>query len=140
MACIAIAAMDQGLAGLMGLLVGLVLGMTYVYQIMQTQVLVAAISAALISSHQDNRVRSSQVPKISVSQITRFLESASDNYQASEINSSSTAKILHDFFKRYNIKVFNASLGVLGTQEQYVYLILFGFNLTEVQSGAKSEP
>ena len=140
MACIAIAAMDQCLAGLMGLLVGLVLGMTYVYQIMQTQVLVSAISAALISSHQDNRVRSSQVPKISVSQITRFLESASDNYQASEINSSSTAKILHDFFKRYNIKVFNASLGVLGTQEQYVYLILFSFNLTGVQSGAKSEP
>ena len=55
MACIAIAAMDQCLAGLMGLLVGLVLGMTYVYQIMQTQVVVAAISAALISSHQDNR-------------------------------------------------------------------------------------
>ena len=72
-ASIVIAAMDQCLAGLMGLLVGLVLGITYVYQIMQTQVLVAAISAALISSHQDNRERSSQVPKISVSQITRFL-------------------------------------------------------------------
>ena len=88
MACIAIAAMDQCLAGLMGLLVGLVLGMTYVYQIMQTQVLVAAISAALISSHQDSRARSSQVPKISMSQITRCLDSAGDNYQAGEINSS----------------------------------------------------
>ena len=136
MACIVIAAVDQCLAGLFGL----VLGMTYIYQIMQTQVLVTAVSATPISSHQDNRERSSQVPKISLSQITRCLDSAIDNYQASEINSSSTAKILHDCSKRYNIKVFNASLGVLGTQEQYVSLILFGFNLREVQRGAKSEP
>ena len=28
-------------------------------------------------------------------------------------------------------KVFNASLGVLGTQEKYVTLILLGFNLRE---------
>ena len=124
MACIVIAAMDQCLAGLLGL----VLGMTYIYQIMQTQVLVTALSATPISSHQDNRERSSQVPKISLSQITRCLDSASDNYQASEINSSSAAK------------VFNASLGVLGTQQKYVYLILFGFYLGEVQRGAKSEP
>ena len=48
--------------------------------------------------------------------------------------------MLHALSKRYNIKVFNASLGVLGTQEKYVSLILFGFDLTEVQSGAKSEP
>ena len=83
MACIVIAAMDQCLAGLVGLLVG----MTYVYQIMQTQVLVTALSATHISSHKDNRERSSQVPKISLSQITRCLDSASDNYQAGEINS-----------------------------------------------------
>ena len=124
MACIVIATVDQCLARLLGL----VFGMTYVYQIMQTQVLVTAISATVTSSHQDNSERSSQVPKISLSQITRCLDSASENYQASEINSSSTAKILHDFSKRYNIKVFNASLGVLGTPEQYVSLILFGFN------------
>ena len=116
--------MDQCLARLLGL----VLGMTYIYQIMQTQVLVTALSATPISSHQDNRERSSQVPKISLSQITRCLDSASDNYQASEINSSSAAK------------VFNASLGVLGTQQKYVSLILFGFYLGEVQRGAKSEP
>ena len=135
MACIVIATVDQCLG-----LVGLVFGMTYVYQIMQTQVLVTAFSATLTSSHQDNKERSSQVPKISLSQITRCLDSASDNYQASETNSSSTAKILHDFSKRYNIKVFNASLGVLGIQEQYVTLVLFGFNLREEQSGTKSEP
>ena len=139
-ASIVIAAMDQCLAGLLRLVLGLVLSMTYVYQIMQTQILVAALSATLISSHQDNRERSSQVPKISLSQVTRCLDSASDNYQASEINSSSTAKILHYLSKRHNIKVFNASLGVLGTQEQYVYLIFFGFNLRGVKSGAKSEP
>ena len=109
MESIVTAAVDQCLAGLLGL----VFGMTYVYQIMQTQVLVTANSATPISSHQDNRPRSSQVPKISLSQITRCLDSASDNYHASEINSSSTAKILHDFSKRYNIKVFNALLGVL---------------------------
>ena len=124
MACIIIAAMDQCLARLLGL----VLGMTYTYQIMQTQVLVTALSATPISSQQDNRERSSQVPKISLSQITRCLDFASDNYQASEINSSSAAK------------VFNASLGVLGTQQKYVSLILFAFYLGEVQRGAKSEP
>ena len=88
MASIVIPAMDQCLAGLVRLILGLVLSMTYVYQIVQTQILVAALSATLISSHQDNRVRSSQVPKISLSQITRCLDSASDNYQAGEINSS----------------------------------------------------
>ena len=124
MACIIIAAMDQCLARLLGL----VLGMTYTYQIMQTQVLVTALSATPISSQQDNRERSSQVPKISLSQITRCLDFANDNYQASEINSSSAAK------------VFNASLGVLGTQQKYVSLILFAFYLGEVQRGAKSEP
>ena len=124
MACIIIAAMDQCLARLLGL----VLGMTYTYQIMQTQVLVTALSATPISSQQNNRERSSQVPKISLSQITRCLDFASDNYQASEINSSSAAK------------VFNASLGVLGTQQKYVSLILFAFYLGEVQRGAKSEP
>ena len=124
MACIIIAAMDQCLARLLGL----VLGMTYTYQIMQTQVLVTALSATPISYQQDNRERSSQVPKISLSQITRCLDFASDNYQASEINSSSAAK------------VFNASLGVLGTQQKYVSLILFAFYLGEVQRGAKSEP
>ena len=36
-------------------------------------------------------------------------------------------------------KVFNSSLEMLGTQEKYVSLILFDFNLREVQSGAKSE-
>ena len=80
------------------------------------------------------------MPKISLSQITRCLDAASDNYRASEINSSSTAKILHDFSKRYNVKVFNASLVVLSTHEQYLSLILFGFNLREVKIGAKSEP
>ena len=71
-ASIVIAAMDQCLAGLLRLVLGLVLSMTYVYQIMQTQILVAALSATLISSHQDNRERSSQVPKISLSQIIFF--------------------------------------------------------------------
>ena len=90
MASIVIAAMDQCLAGLLGLLLGrLVLSMTYVYQIMQTQVLVAAVSAELISSHQDNRTRSSLVLLISPLQITRCLDSVSDNYQAGEINSYS---------------------------------------------------
>ena len=40
-----------------------------------------------ISSHQDNRARSSQVLLISPLQTTRCLDSASDNYQAGEINS-----------------------------------------------------
>ena len=55
----------------------LVVGVTYVYQIMQTQVLVAASSATPISSHQDNRTRSSQVPHFSLLQITRCLNSSS---------------------------------------------------------------
>ena len=91
MASVVIATMDHclvGLAGLLELVLALVIGMTYVYQIKQTQVIVAALSATLISSHQDSRARSSQVPKISMSQITRCLDSAGDNYQAGEINSS----------------------------------------------------
>ena len=52
--------------------------MTYIYQIMQTQIVVAAISATPISSHPDNRTRSSQVPHISLLQITRCLDSSSD--------------------------------------------------------------
>ena len=77
MASMVRAAMDQCL----------VMGMTYLYQIMQTQVLVKAISATLFSSHQDNRERSSQVLLISLSRITRCLDSASDNYQVGELNS-----------------------------------------------------
>ena len=79
MASLLIAALDQCL----------VLGMTYGYQIMQTQVLVTPISATPISSHQDNSARSSQVPQNSMLQITRCLDSASDNYQAGEINTYS---------------------------------------------------
>ena len=60
----------------------LVMGMTYIYQIMQTQIVVAAISATPISSHQDNRARSSQVPYISLLQITRCLDSSSDKTPA----------------------------------------------------------
>ena len=61
---------------------GLVMGVTYLYQIMQTQVLVAAVSATPISSHQDNRARSSQAPKTSLLQITRCLDSSSDKTPA----------------------------------------------------------
>ena len=60
----------------------LVVEMTLRYHVMQTQVLVAAISATPISAHQDNRARSSQVNIVSLSQITRCLD-ASDNYQQS---------------------------------------------------------
>ena len=60
----------------------LVVGLTYIYQIMQTQVLVAAFSATRISSHQDNRARSSQVPTTSLLQITRCLDSNSDKTPA----------------------------------------------------------
>ena len=60
----------------------LVVGVTYVYQIMQSQVLVAAVSATPISSHQDNRTRSSQAPKTSLLQITRCLDSSSDKTPA----------------------------------------------------------
>ena len=49
---------------------------------MQTQVLVKAISATPISSHQDNRPCSSQVPQISLLQITRCLDSSSDKTPA----------------------------------------------------------
>ena len=49
---------------------------------MQTQVLIAAISAAPISSHQDNRERSSQAPQASLLQITRCLDSSSDKTPA----------------------------------------------------------
>ena len=75
MASIVIAAMDQCLA----------VGMTYVYQIMQTQVLVAApiLAAVPISArYQDKTTRSSQVPKISVLQITRCFDSSSDKTPA----------------------------------------------------------
>ena len=60
----------------------LVVGMTYVYQIMQIQRTVAAVSASPISSHQDNRTRSSQVPQISLLQITRCLDPSSDKIPA----------------------------------------------------------
>ena len=73
MASIVIATMDQCL----------VVGVTYGYQIMQTQVLVvASVSATPISSHQDNRARSSQAPKTSLLQITRCLDSSSDKTPA----------------------------------------------------------
>ena len=72
MASIVISTMDQCL----------VMGVTYIYQIMQTQVIVEAISATPISSHQDNRERSSQVPQISLLQITRCLDSSSDKIPA----------------------------------------------------------
>ena len=49
---------------------------------MQTQILVAAISATPISSHQDNTSRPSQVPDIFVLQITRCLDSSSDKTPA----------------------------------------------------------
>ena len=60
----------------------LVVGGTYVYQIRQTQDIVAALSATPISSHQDNRARSSQAPKTSVLQITKCLDSSSDKTPA----------------------------------------------------------
>ena len=60
----------------------LVLGMTYIYQIMQTKVLVAAVSATPISSHQEIRAWSSQVPQLSLLQITRCLDSSSDKTPA----------------------------------------------------------
>ena len=60
----------------------LVVGVTYVYQIMQTQILMAAFLATPISSHQDNRARSSQAPKPSLLQITRCLDSNSDKTPA----------------------------------------------------------
>ena len=63
--------------------------MTYVYQMMIAGVV--AISAIAISAHvhQDKRARSSQVKRDSMLKITRCLDSASDNYQAGEINSYS---------------------------------------------------
>ena len=60
----------------------LVVVMTYIYQIMQTQVSVAAISATHIVAHQDNRAHSSQVPTDSLLQITRCLDSSSDKTPA----------------------------------------------------------
>ena len=60
----------------------LVVRMTYIYQVMQTQFLVAAVSATTISSQQDNRTRSSQVLHISLLQITRCLDSSSDKTPA----------------------------------------------------------
>ena len=70
----------------------LVLGMTYIYQIMQTQVLVAALSATPISSHQDNRARSSQVATSSLLQITRCLDSNSDKTPAEKDLASKIVK------------------------------------------------
>ena len=67
-----LAAMDQFL----------VVGMTYWYQVIQTQVTMGAVSATPISSHQDNRARSSQAPKTSLLQITRCLDSSSDKTPA----------------------------------------------------------
>ena len=49
---------------------------------MQTQVLVKAMSATPISSHQDKGTRSSEVPQISLLQITRYLDSSSDKIPA----------------------------------------------------------
>ena len=66
------------------------MGMTYIYMIMQTQVLVAALSATPISSHQDNRERSSQAPKASLLQITRCLDSSSDKTPAEKDLSQSS--------------------------------------------------
>ena len=57
-------------------------GVTYIYQILQTHSLLAAVSASPISSHQDNRTRSSQVPHFSMLQITRCLDSSSDKKPA----------------------------------------------------------
>ena len=54
---------------------------------MQTQVVVAAVSETAIFPHQDKGARSSLVKSISLLQITRCSDSASDKYQAGEINS-----------------------------------------------------
>ena len=83
MASIVIATMDPCL----------VVGGTYIYQIMQTQVIVAALSATPISSHQDNRARSSQAPKTSVLQITRCLDSSSDKIPAEKDLAGKIVKI-----------------------------------------------
>ena len=72
MASIVTASMDQFL----------VVGVTYIYQIMETQLSVAAISETHISAHQDNRAHSSQVPTDSLLQITRCLDSSSDKTPA----------------------------------------------------------
>ena len=73
-ACFVLATLDQRLA----------VGMIYIYQIMQTHLLVAAILAAVAISarYQDKTTRSSQVPKISVLQITRCLDFSSDKTPA----------------------------------------------------------
>ena len=56
---------------------------TYAYQIMQTEeTAVIFASATPISAHQDNRARSSQVPQVSLLQITRCLDSSSDKTPA----------------------------------------------------------
>ena len=57
-------------------------GLTWSYQMVRTQILMRAILAAAIGSHQDSRTHSSQVIISSLSQITRCLDSVSDNYQA----------------------------------------------------------
>ena len=73
-ACFVLGNLDQRLA----------VAVTFIYQIMQTQVLVAAILAAVPISarYQDKTTRSSQVPEISVLQITRCLDSSSDKTPA----------------------------------------------------------
>ena len=57
---------------------------TYAYQIMETEETAAVIfaSATPISAHPDNRARSSQVPRVSLLQITRCLDSSSDKTPA----------------------------------------------------------
>ena len=70
-----IAAMDQRL----------VVDTTFIYQIMQTQILqVAVISASPINAHQDSSPRSLQVLNTLLLQITRCLDSTSDNEQTRE--------------------------------------------------------
>ena len=63
----------------------LVVDTTFIYQIMQTQILqVAVISASPINAHQDSSPRSLQVLNTLLLQITRCLDSTSDNEQTRE--------------------------------------------------------
>ena len=90
MASILIATVDQCLAA----------GVTYTYQVMQTQFLVLAVSAPPTITHQENRARSSQVIMISLSQITRCLHSSSDKTPAEKdlAGQSSIVSYLHRFY------------------------------------------
>ena len=57
--------------------------MTYTYQRMQTEFLVVAILATPIGAQdQEKRERSSQVPQLSLLQITRCLDSSNDKTPA----------------------------------------------------------